>query len=75
MKKNDLQELHLTAPLNNLIAATFNSAVITTGITLEDDTEKRYAKLDKEAKAWNKVFDILQQRYSVPTIIKLQSAW
>lgn len=75
MRKDDLQELHLTAPLNNLIAATFNSAVITTGITLEDDTEKRYAKLAKEAKAWNKVFDILQQRYSIPTIIKPQPAW
>lgn len=75
MKKNELQELHLTASLNNLITATFNSVAITTGITLEDDTEKRYAKLAKEAKAWNKVFDILQQRYSIPTIIKLQSAW
>lgn len=70
MKKNELQELHLAAPLNNLIAATFNSAVITTGITLEDDTEKRYAKLAKEARAWNKYFAILRHRYSVPTMIE-----
>lgn len=55
-------------PLSRLsqinIVATFNSAVITTGITLEDDTEKRYAKLAKEARAWNKYFAILRHRYS-----------
>ena len=68
MKKNELQELHFTATLNNLITAISNSVTITTGVALEDDTEKRYAKLAKEAKAWNKVFDILQQRYSIPTL-------
>lgn len=75
MRTDELQKLHLTASLNDIITVTFNSVAITIGITLEDDTEKRYAKLAKEAKAWNKVFDILQQRYSIPTIIKLQSAW
>lgn len=65
MKKNELQELHFTATLNNLITATSNSVTITTGVTLEDDTEKRYAKLAKEAKAWNKVFAILRHRYLV----------
>lgn len=69
MKKDDLQELYLTASLNNLITATFNSTI--TGIIQEDDKEQYYAHLAKEARAWNKVFDILQQRYSIPTIIKL----
>lgn len=69
MRKDDLRELHLTASLNNLITATFNPAV-RAGMVLEDDTEKRYAKLAREAKAWNKVFDILQRRYSVSTIVK-----
>ena len=69
MRTDDLRELHLTASLNNLIAATFNPAA-RAGMVLEDDTEKRYAKLAKEAKAWNKVFDILQRRYSVSTMTK-----
>ena len=33
MRKNELQELHLAAPLNNLIAATFNSTI--TGIPVK----------------------------------------
>ncbi len=62
MKQNDLQELHLTASLNNLITATFNAAI--TGIIQDDDKEQYYAHLAKEAKAWNKYFAILQHRYS-----------
>lgn len=62
MKQNDLQTLHLTASLNNLITATFNSTV--TGIVQEDDKEQYYAHLAKEARAWNKYFAILRHRYS-----------
>lgn len=62
MKQNDLQELHLTASLNNLITATFNSAI--TGIVQYDDKEQYYAHLAKEARAWDKYFAILRHRYS-----------
>lgn len=62
MKQNDLQELHLTASLNNLITATFNAAII--GIIQDGDKEHYYAHLAKEARAWNKYFAILRHRYS-----------
>lgn len=62
MKQNDLQELHLTASLNNLITVTFNAAI--TGIIQDDDKEQYYAHLAKEARAWNKYFSILRHRYS-----------
>lgn len=62
MKQNDLQKLHLTASLNNLITATFNSTI--TGIIQDDDKEQHYAHLAKEARAWNKYFAILRHRYS-----------
>lgn len=68
MKQNDLQELHLTASLNNLITATFNSTI--TGIIQNDDKEQYYAHLAKEARAWNKYFAILRHRYTVPTMIE-----
>lgn len=62
MRKDDLQELHLTASLNNLITDTFNSTI--TGIVQDDDKEQYYAHLAKEASAWNKYFAILRFRYS-----------
>ena len=68
MKQNDLQELHLTASLNNLITATFNSTI--TGIIQNDDKEQYYAHLAKEARVWDKYFAILRHRYSVPPMIE-----
>lgn len=62
MKQNDLQKLHLTASLNNLITATFNSTI--TGIVQEDGKELYYAHLAKEARTWNKYFAIHRHRYS-----------
>jgi hypothetical protein len=59
MRKDDLQELHLIASLNNFITSTI------TGIIQEDYKEQYYAHLAKEARAWNKYFVILRHRYLV----------
>lgn len=59
MRKDDLQELHLIASLNNFITSTI------TGIIQEDYKEQYYAHLAKEARAWNKYFVIPRHRYLV----------